>query len=43
MGVKIAKKEKKLGIKASSTCTLDFDDIKLPASALVGEEGKGYK
>merc|ERR1719198_2353578 len=43
MGVEIAKKEKKLGIRASSTCTLNFDDIKIPAENLIGEEGKGYK
>lgn len=43
MGVEIAKKEKKLGIKASSTCTLNFDDITVPAENLIGEEGKGYK
>ncbi|KAI5477322.1 short/branched chain acyl-CoA dehydrogenase [Pseudohyphozyma bogoriensis] len=43
MGVKIAKKEKKLGIRASSTCTLDFDDLKVPAANLIGEVGKGYK
>lgn len=43
MGVEIAKKEKKLGIRASSTCTLNFDDIQVPAENLIGEEGKGYK
>lgn len=43
MGVEIAKKEKKLGIKASSTCTLNLDEVKVPAENLVGEEGKGYK
>lgn len=43
MGVEIAKKEKKLGIKASSTCTVNFDDVKVPIENLIGEEGKGYK
>ncbi|GAA5831998.1 hypothetical protein JCM3766R1_003680 [Sporobolomyces carnicolor] len=43
MGVEIAKKEKKLGIRASSTCTLNFDDVKVPAENLIGEEGQGYK
>ncbi|CDZ98647.1 acyl-oxidase [Phaffia rhodozyma] len=42
-GVKVAKKEIKLGIRASSTCTLDFDDVYVPASAVIGEVGKGYK
>jgi short/branched chain acyl-CoA dehydrogenase len=43
MGIEIAKKEQKLGIRASSTCTLSFDDVKVPVENLVGEEGKGYK
>jgi alkylation response protein AidB-like acyl-CoA dehydrogenase len=30
-----------LGIRASSTCTLAFDDVKIPAENLLGEEGKG--
>ncbi|TYJ58309.1 hypothetical protein B9479_000854 [Cryptococcus floricola] len=43
MGVEIAKKEKKLGIRASSTCVLNFDDVKIPKENVVGEVGKGYK
>ncbi|KAH8996155.1 acyl-CoA oxidase [Lactarius hatsudake] len=43
MGVQIAKKEQKLGIRASSTCTLSFDDLKVPAENIIGEEGQGYK
>ena len=42
-GFNIAKKEKKLGIKASSTCVLTFDDVVIPAENLVGTEGHGYK
>ena len=42
-GFSIAKKEKKLGIKASSTCVLNFDDVEIPKSNLLGEEGQGYK
>lgn len=42
-GFSIAKKEKKLGIKASSTCVLNFDDVEVPAGNLLGEEGQGYK
>lgn len=42
-GFSIAKKEKKLGIKASSTCVLNFDDVHVPASNLLGKEGEGYK
>lgn len=43
MGIKIAKKEKKLGIKASSTCVINLDDVFVPAENILGEEGKGYK
>jgi short-chain 2-methylacyl-CoA dehydrogenase len=43
MGVQIAKKEQKLGIRASSTCTLNFDDLKVPAENVIGGEGLGYK
>lgn len=41
--VKIAKKEQKLGIRASSTCTVAFDDVKVSAENVIGGEGKGYK
>ncbi|KAJ6497387.1 acyl-CoA oxidase [Mycena sanguinolenta] len=43
MGIQIAKKEQKLGIRVSSTCTLNFDDLKVPAENIIGGEGKGYK
>ncbi|CCU75939.1 acyl-CoA dehydrogenase [Blumeria hordei DH14] len=42
-GFSIAKKEKKLGIKASSTCVLSFDDVQIPHHNLLGAEGDGYK
>lgn len=42
-GFEIAKKEKKLGIKASSTCVITFDDVKIPKENLLGEKGQGYK
>lgn len=42
-GFSIAKKEKKLGIKASSTCVINFDDVEVPHVNLLGEEGHGYK
>ncbi|MCJ1224944.1 hypothetical protein MMC12_001591 [Toensbergia leucococca] len=42
-GFSIAKKEKKLGIKASSTCVINFDDVEIPKDQLLGEEGQGYK
>ncbi|ODV92700.1 hypothetical protein CANCADRAFT_1295 [Tortispora caseinolytica NRRL Y-17796] len=43
MGVQIAKKEKKLGIRASSTCVLSFDDLQIPKENVLGEVGTGYK
>ncbi|KEP55718.1 putative acyl-CoA dehydrogenase short-branched chain [Rhizoctonia solani 123E] len=46
LGIEIAKKEQKLGIRASSTCVLNFDGIKVPAENLIGgpdQIGKGYK
>ncbi|KAI6105335.1 acyl-CoA oxidase [Pisolithus sp. B1] len=43
MGIQIAKKEEKLGIRASSTCTLNFDDLRIPDENIIGGEGKGYK
>lgn len=42
-GFEIAKKEQKLGIKASSTCVLNFDDVKIPKENLLGVRGHGYK
>ncbi|KAI9842057.1 MAG: hypothetical protein M1837_007482 [Sclerophora amabilis] len=42
-GFSISKKEKKLGIKASSTCVLNLDDVEVPHENLLGEEGQGYK
>ena len=44
--MQIAKKEQKLGIRASSTCTLNFDELKVPVENVMGGEGalgKGYK
>ncbi|KAH9244042.1 hypothetical protein BASA81_018598 [Batrachochytrium salamandrivorans] len=40
MGVKVAKKEIKLGIRASSTCSLSFDDVEVPEENILGEVGK---
>jgi alkylation response protein AidB-like acyl-CoA dehydrogenase len=40
-GIVIEKVTEKLGIHTSNTCDLAFDDVRVPASALVGEEGSG--
>jgi alkylation response protein AidB-like acyl-CoA dehydrogenase len=42
-GFTVGKKEDKLGIRASSTCELVFEDCVVPASAVLGAVGKGYK
>jgi alkylation response protein AidB-like acyl-CoA dehydrogenase len=42
-GFSVGKKEDKLGIRASSTCELVFDDCRVPRTNLLGEAGRGYK
>ena len=42
-GFSVGKKEDKLGIRASSTCELIFDDCRVPARNILGDLGKGYK
>jgi len=42
-GLSIGPKEDKLGIRASSTCPVILEDVKVPHSAVVGEVGQGYK
>ena len=41
-GFSIGKKEDKLGIRASSTTELIFEDCVIPKENLVGKEGKGF-
>ncbi len=41
-GFSIGKLEHKLGIRASSTAELIFEDCRIPASNLLGEEGRGF-
>ena len=42
-GFSVGKKEDKLGIRASSTCELLFEDVQVPHANVLGEVGKGYK
>src|SRR5437762_5260141 len=42
-GFTVGKKEDKLGIRASSTCELVFEDCRVPKGNILGEAGKGYK
>jgi alkylation response protein AidB-like acyl-CoA dehydrogenase len=42
-GFNVGKKEDKLGIRASSTCELTFENCEVPKENVIGEVGKGYK
>lgn len=42
-GFTIGKKEDKVGIRASSTCELLFENCEVPVNNVLGEVGKGYK
>ena len=42
-GFTVGRKEDKLGIRASSTCELIFDNCEVMETNLLGEPGKGYK
>jgi acyl-CoA dehydrogenase family protein 9 len=42
-GVSHGPHEDKMGIRASSTNAMFFDNVKVPAENLLGEEGKGFK
>jgi len=41
-GFRVSKKEEKLGIRASSTCELVFEDCRVPKQNVLGEVGKGF-
>ncbi|MCK5398565.1 acyl-CoA dehydrogenase family protein, partial [bacterium] len=42
-GLEIGKKENKLGIRASETVELIFNNCKIPAENLIGREGTGFR
>jgi len=42
-GFTLGRKEDKLGIRASSTCELLFNNCRIPAANILGEPGKGYR
>jgi len=42
-GFTFGKKEKKMGIRSSATYELVFDNCRIPAENLLGEEGQGFK
>ena len=41
-GIRVGKKENKLGMRASDTCTLVMEDCRIPAGNLLGGEGQGF-
>jgi alkylation response protein AidB-like acyl-CoA dehydrogenase len=43
VGFAVGKKEDKLGIRASSTCELIFEDCGVASDSVLGDVGKGYK
>ncbi|MBE0567354.1 MAG: acyl-CoA dehydrogenase [Krumholzibacteria bacterium] len=42
-GFSVIRKEEKMGIRASDTAQLAFDNVKVPADQLLGEVGQGFK
>jgi alkylation response protein AidB-like acyl-CoA dehydrogenase len=42
-GFEVARVEPKMGIKGSTTGELVFEDVRVPADNLLGEEGEGFK
>jgi len=42
-GLFTGKKENKLGIRASDTCELYFENCRIPGENMIGEEGQGFK
>jgi alkylation response protein AidB-like acyl-CoA dehydrogenase len=41
-GFSVGTKERKLGIKGSPTCEIYFEDCRIPADRMIGEEGTGF-
>lgn len=42
-GLSIGNHEDKMGIRGSNTCDVVFDECRIPAENLLGEEGEGFK
>src|SRR5690606_13647940 len=42
-GFALGKKEEKLGIRASSTCEVILDKVKVAKANVIGQPGQGYK
>ncbi|WP_295464087.1 acyl-CoA dehydrogenase [uncultured Pseudomonas sp.] len=42
-GYQVVRVELKLGLHASDTCQIQFDEVRVPAAYRLGEEGEGYR
>ncbi len=42
-GFSVGKEEDKMGIRASNTCELVLDNVRIPATNRIGREGEGFK
>ncbi|MFC0236852.1 acyl-CoA dehydrogenase [Fictibacillus phosphorivorans] len=42
-GFSVGKKEEKMGLNGSNTCEIIFEDARVPAENLLGNEGEGFK
>jgi butyryl-CoA dehydrogenase len=42
-GLSVAKKEDKMGLRASDTCVIALDGARVPAANLLGREGDGFR
>ena len=41
-GITIAKRIDKMGMRGSDTAQIFFEDVRVPAANIIGEEGKGF-
>ncbi|MFC5649310.1 acyl-CoA dehydrogenase family protein [Paenibacillus solisilvae] len=41
-GLRVGKKEKKMGLHGSNTCELIFENMRVPAAQRLGQEGQGF-
>ncbi len=42
-GLTVGVPEKKLGIRSSKTCSVHFEDVKVPSDNMIGDLGKGFR
>jgi butyryl-CoA dehydrogenase len=42
-GIRVTRKEDKLGVRADDTCEIALQDVRVPADALIGEPGTGFR